>query len=248
MRVRSRLFFAGFLALSLAACGDDADDDDDDDDIIDASPDTGTPIDATADAPDDAAADAALDGAVADAADDAAADAAVDGPPPDADPTPPIPAIIGFTNEIVDNFADDVTGFRFIVGDADISVSALGLYDDGLDGFEEAHPVGIFDVATEDLVVGAQMPAGEVATLEGKFRFVDVSATTLLANGTYVALGYRAHDFDGIAWNAQSLLVAPFVTYDSDIAINDAGGLIFSNEPFGGNNAWFGPNFKAEVE
>src|SRR5205809_4323290 len=71
-----------------------------------------------------------------------------------------------------DNFANDTTGFRFTVGSLDISVSALGFYDQELDGLTDPHTVAIFDVPTRLQVASATIPSGVVGILEGGFRYI----------------------------------------------------------------------------
>src|SRR5688500_14478018 len=95
------------------------------------------------------------------------------GSAPDTDPAP---AIVSFTEPSIDHFPDDLTGFRFTVGPADVSVTELGFFDDGRDGLGEAHEVAIYDVATRKEIVRASVPAGTAATLEGDFRFVVVAS------------------------------------------------------------------------
>lgn len=158
-----------------------------------------------------------------------------------------VPAV-SFTGGLFDSFADDTIGFRFTVGDSDISVSALGFYDRGFDGLSDAHDVAIFHVLTESAVLSATIPSGAVAPLEDGFRFLEVTPATLLAGGTYVINGYRPTAADGILFNASKLTTAPFLTYDTQVAANRTGGLAYTNTPFpDAANGWFGPNFKADV-
>ena len=207
-----------------------------------ASPDAG---EADAEAPDAEAPDA--EAPDAEAPDAEAPDASVpDANVPDAGPGSER-AIVSFTEPQFDNTANDLTGFRFTVGAAAITVTDLGMYDDLFDGLGEAHDVGIFDVTSQALVVRASIPAGQVATLDGDFRFVPVTPVVLSANTTYVILMYRPTDVDAICYFVTDLVVSPLIHYDADIAKNFAGGLVFLNTPFDIPSSWFGPNFKAHL-
>jgi PEP-CTERM motif/Domain of unknown function (DUF4082) len=127
-----------------------------------------------------------------------------------------------------------------------ISVTGLGLFDLGLDGLGLAHQVGLWD-SGGNLLVSATVLAGTAAPLESSFRYVSVSATSLVANTTYV-IGAEypgpccVDDLlaDGINGN-----VAAF-----DSRITPAGGRLsfslfafpdLSDSP--GQNGRFGPNF-----
>ncbi|MEO6567702.1 MAG: SBBP repeat-containing protein [Opitutaceae bacterium] len=154
---------------------------------------------------------------------------------------------VSFTGGTFDNTADDTAGFRFTVGSSDISVSALGFYDQGANGLSDAHPVAIFDAITGLPLLSAAIPSGVGATLESGFRFVQVAPVTLRARTTYVINGYRPTAADGILYNVSNLTTPSFLTYNTEVAANGTGGLVFTNTPFGASNGWFGPNFKADV-
>ena len=153
--------------------------------------------------------------------------------------------IVSFTSGFVDFFADDVSGFRFTVNDRDIVVTQLGFSDLLEDGLADDHEVGIFNTATESLVVGGTVPQGTATTKIGLFRYIDVAPTVLSAGATYVINAYRPTRDDGIAFNVDDLTVSTLVTYETDVAQNATGGLVFTNTPFGATNGWFGPNFQA---
>lgn len=156
-------------------------------------------------------------------------------------------AAVSFTGGTFDNTANDTAGFRFTVGYSDISVSALGFYDQGANGLSDAHPVAIFDAMTGLSLLSATIPSGVGATLENGFRFVQVAPLTLRARATYVINGYRPTAADGILYNVGALTTASFLTYNTEVAANGTGGLVFTNTPFGKTNGWFGPNFKGDV-
>ena len=157
-------------------------------------------------------------------------------------------AAISFTAGSFDNFANDTTGFRFTVGSLDISVSALGFYDQELDGLTDPHTVAIFDVPTRLQVASATIPSGVVGILEGGFRYIALTPVILQAGETYVINGYRPSAADGILFNVSNLTVAAYLSYDTQVAANGTAGLAYTNSPFpGAANGWFGPSFKAEA-
>jgi hypothetical protein len=166
-----------------------------------------------------------------------------DATPPDAGPDGS--PMVSFVAVVLDNFADDVTGFRFTVASSDIVVTDLGFWDHAQDGLGEAHDVGIYAVSDQALVVSASVPAGVVATLDGEYRYADVAPTTLMADTTYVVLAYRTTAVDAVAYNVQNLVVSPLITYDTEVAENGPGQLAYTNTPYGETNGWFGPSFKA---
>jgi len=88
--------------------------------------------------------------------------------------SPSYPGIIG-TNL--------TSGASFTVGSQPILVTALGIYDDQLDGFGASYRVGVW--GSGGLVVSALVPAGTSATLQDNFRYVSIAPLQLSANTTY---------------------------------------------------------------
>ena len=66
-------------------------------------------------------------------------------------------------------------------------------------------------------------------------------------------LGYRPPNSDIICYDCEELIVAPFVTYNDQVALNGEegaplGGLVFTLNPWPEIfNAWFGPTFQADT-
>lgn len=151
----------------------------------------------------------------------------------------------------LDSDSDDLQGYRFTLGADNISVTGLGFFDSSQDGLNNDHPVGIFDVKSEQLIAQAIVPKGTVARLEGYFRYVSIPTVLLLANTTYVALSYRpqSQSEDPITSVVSGLKVLPGITLNSEIGRNRSGGLVFHNSPFGFSaQGWFGPSFLAVVK
>lgn len=78
---------------------------------------------------------------------------------------------------------NNVEGWEFQTTTA-ITVSALGAYDEELDGMQFPTPVGLFDSACQ-LVASATVPAGTSAALIDGFRYVGIAPVTLTAGATY---------------------------------------------------------------
>lgn len=92
---------------------------------------------------------------------------------------------------------DGVLGMDFDVL-TPITVTKLGAFDSGQDGFAGTIVVGIFDRNTEALVGTSASMTGTSAPLDGSSRFVDVPDFFLPA-GSYsvVAVGFSSSDRNG---------------------------------------------------
>jgi hypothetical protein len=85
-------------------------------------------------------------------------------------------------------------GEIFTVGDKDISVTALGAFDAGLDGFVSTGgiPVGIFRESDGALLASAFVQSGD--TLIDNFRYTDITPLTLLAGTSYRVVAVNLDD------------------------------------------------------
>ncbi len=86
-----------------------------------------------------------------------------------------------------------VMGYQFSVLEA-FNITALGMFDDSLDGLADPHEVAIWDIADQSLIVSATVPGGTTATLIGQWRYVDVALTGLLAGHTYAIAAFFPAD------------------------------------------------------
>jgi hypothetical protein len=83
-----------------------------------------------------------------------------------------------------------VDGFDF-TPTADLSVSALGWYDQGGDGIHHDHPVGLYVTATRALAApAATVTSSSPLDAATRFRFAAVTPFTLTAGTTYTVVGY----------------------------------------------------------
>jgi hypothetical protein len=65
-----------------------------------------------------------------------------------------------------------------------ITITHLGLIDDGSDGMSAAHAVGVWTNAGT-LLASATVPAGTGGTLVGQFRYVPITPIELTADQVY---------------------------------------------------------------
>jgi hypothetical protein len=78
-----------------------------------------------------------------------------------------------------------VIGNQFTVGAADVSINALGVWDQGGNGLVLSHDVGLWNSAGA-LVASATVPAGTSGVLDDAYRYVTLgSNVTLLAGQQY---------------------------------------------------------------
>ena len=75
-------------------------------------------------------------------------------------------------------------GFSFTTTAA-ATITSLGYYDDGGDGFATAHEVGVFD-SEGNLLASADLSAGTGDQLIGQFRYASITPLRLAAGQTYV--------------------------------------------------------------
>lgn len=85
-------------------------------------------------------------------------------------------------------------GQIFTVGAADISVTALGAYDAGGDGFAspDGLPVGIYRESDTTLLASATVTSSD--TLDGDFRYASITPLTLLSGDTYRVVAVSESD------------------------------------------------------
>ena len=96
-----------------------------------------------------------------------------------------------------------VFGIEFTVGDSDMSVTALGFTDAGLDGLISSHEVGIWNVGADngrldkELIASVTVPLGTGTTISGGYRYVDLGTPVTLKSGEVYQLGANCGAGDG---------------------------------------------------
>lgn len=78
----------------------------------------------------------------------------------------------------------DSIGYSFTVGASSLRVSALGVYDAGLDGLDTSNTVGLWTEGGT-LLRSAVFAAGTGATLSSNFRWTSVTPFDLISGQTY---------------------------------------------------------------
>lgn len=101
-------------------------------------------------------------------------------------------------------------GNRFTVGASDISVDALGFYDDGQNGLIANHDVALW-TGSGTLLRQVVVSAGTVDPLVGFFRYGTISPITLSAGQTYVVAGQYNDLTDSYTTNYSGLSIDPAI-------------------------------------
>jgi hypothetical protein len=94
----------------------------------------------------------------------------------------------------------ETNGFEFVPW-TDIEVTALGYYDEGGDGLVNEHTVGIFEKSNRQLVSDTVTVDGG-STLEGAFRYEEITPVVLKGGTSYVVAGSTEAPYDPMAGGA----------------------------------------------
>lgn len=143
---------------------------------------------------------------------------------------------------------DTSQGWRFNV-DSPIRITALGLMDANLDGFQAEHPIAIFK-SDGSMVVGSLIEAGTVHPLINKFRYVSLAGPdqVILNPGENYTIAYFNQ-----SWATADTFVVWNGTHTMHPTINQVGASVFD---FSGEllmpesesaSQCFGPNFQFTV-
>ncbi|HNU31696.1 MAG TPA: hypothetical protein PKN00_21065 [Sedimentisphaerales bacterium] len=106
-------------------------------------------------------------------------------------------------------------GWEF-VANTSITVTHLGLFDYGDDGFEIDRPIGLFRLSDAFLLTSGVIHAGTVDTLADGFRYIDTPDVTLVAGETYVVSFFSASSaYSDLMFTSMvdSMTVDPAITY-----------------------------------
>lgn len=153
-------------------------------------------------------------------------------------------------------------GWKFTTN-ADITVSKLGFWDSGADGFAFAHDVAVFD-SQRNILVSGTVRAGTAEPVEGRigprgaFRYVTVPETILTAGETYVIAGSNPvsgvglGDLLGFSFGAALFVTDPAISFVEGRRGSGTGpGLFFPDavapDPSTSGRGIFGPNFQFSV-
>ncbi len=137
-------------------------------------------------------------------------------------------------------------GWSFTLGN-EINVTALGFYDNQLNGLTDSHQVGIWDVSGTLLVSGT-VSSGTISPLISQFRYTTtLSGTTDLLPGDYRLGGLGTlNDLNRRGVLLSDTTAAPGVTYNGSLSNGNAGTFSDPTTPTtsgGYDVGYFGPNF-----
>ncbi len=147
--------------------------------------------------------------------------------------------MISFTSPTLDfNNVTHLVGWQF-TANANITVTSLGFYDNPVNGITATHDVGIYDVATQALVLsGTVSPSDPYSNF---FNWTSVTPTLLTAGNTYDIVAVLGPD--NRTWNPNGFAVNPLITYLHNVWSNGPTSLAFPVSSDGNPNGYFGPNF-----
>jgi hypothetical protein len=139
-------------------------------------------------------------------------------------------------------------GWKFATNQA-VTVTALGTYDDLMNGISAPHPVGIYDAATSTLLVSATVQPSDPLT--GFFRYTPIAPYVLPAGKEYYVV--TVNGSDNYAVGVSDITVDPSLTYEGFAAYGGDGGpqsttlqcpTNYSANTFNGD---YGGNFEIET-
>ena len=135
-------------------------------------------------------------------------------------------------------------GWEFTVS-VPVSVTALGVWDEGGNGLSKIHQIGVFRVSDSVLIVGASLVDGASSPLIDGTRFVDVLSTPLVPGTHYYIL---ADEFSTDAYVSGNGSIG-FASHVNWLAVADtAANSIFGAPTFTpGTVGNLGPNFRFTV-
>jgi hypothetical protein len=100
-------------------------------------------------------------------------------------------------------YVHESLGTLFQVGDQDIQVSRLGLWDQNGDGLNLSYDLALFCWCNETPLAQTTIPSGTTAPLEDGSRWVNINPVQLQAGGYYVIAAYRpdaGEVYDPFTW------------------------------------------------
>lgn len=160
------------------------------------------------------------------------------------------PALTGWTGgSLATSGSDQLYGWIFDVNTA-VNVTALGAFDDDLDGNAVAHDVGIFRASDQSLVASTTIGSGSPGFLDGAFRYVPVSSFALQVGRYVIAMTMPGANADTqvIVADLGSVTTAPEIGYVTS-AFDAGSSLNFPDSGLNGIFAegMFGPNFEFQA-
>ena len=125
-----------------------------------------------------------------------------------------VAAVEWSTSGVSDAFPPHMLGYEFQVTGT-VTVTSLGAFDAGLDGFGDTHVIGSWTTAGGTALATATLTPQAPGFVDGHFRYADIADVALTA-GNYVVAASNFSGADDYAWNPTGLSEAPGITYVSD--------------------------------
>jgi hypothetical protein len=98
------------------------------------------------------------------------------------------------SSQILFGGGDLTVGFEF-TANSTFTIDSLGYFDANQNGLQDSHDIGIFDTSGT-LLTSATVLSGTASSLDGKFRYANISSFTLNAGQTY-RIGGSSTSADG---------------------------------------------------
>ena len=153
------------------------------------------------------------------------------------------PSLAGLAVDFTPTLANDGTvdsfslGFQFTTTSA-INVTALGYYDDLLNGLTQSHDVGIYN-SSGTLLVSTTVVNSDPLT--SWFRMHSIAPTLLAAGQTYYIMGVTGAE--NYTFDPTGFAVDPSITFVADVFNNVPSAVLAFPNDTAGVTGWFGPNF-----
>ena len=129
-------------------------------------------------------------------------------------------------------------GYNFIVGDAPITVTALGYFEAEGYSWHDSHAVGLYDF-DGNLLASTVLTGSDVKI--GNFRWKDIGSVVLSANTTYVLAGVTGTN-DPFVYNPTDHNSDSSIEYDFN-RFELSNTLVFPTQVQDAVTGYWGPNF-----
>jgi hypothetical protein len=125
----------------------------------------------------------------------------------------------------------------------DIQLTSLALWDQGANGFQAGHAIGVWDESL-NLVASATMPAGSSTMLIGEFRYVPIAPVSLTAGKSYaIAAFYSPSAFDPLTGAITTFTSNANIGWLGSVEALNSGNALKYPETLWAEGQCFGPSF-----
>lgn len=102
--------------------------------------------------------------------------------------------------QLASSSGNNTLGYSFTVNASPLSVTSLGVYDEGVNGLVNPHEVGLWTMGGT-LLATALVPSGTAGALIGEFRYTGLGSPVVLSAGQSYVLGVHylsSEDLDAV--------------------------------------------------